>query len=45
MCSSQPVVAGESPGPLTEINFWAARCADLESIVDQVRTHTHTDCI
>ena len=35
--SAQPLLRGENPGPLTEIEFWKARCADLESVVDQVR--------
>ena len=34
--SAQPLLQGENPGPLVEINFWKARCADLESVVDQV---------
>ena len=38
--SAQPLLEGGIPGPLVEIDFWKARCADLESIVDQVRLHT-----
>ena len=34
--SAQPLLQGENPGPLVEISFWKARCADLESVVDQV---------
>lgn len=41
-CSAQPVLTGENPGPLVELKFWSARCADLESIVDQVNVHTCT---
>lgn len=36
-CSAQPLLAGDNPGPLMELNFWAARCIDLGSIVEQVR--------
>ena len=34
--SAESLLAGMNPGPLVEIDFWNARCADLESVVDQV---------
>ena len=34
--SAEPLLAGKNPGPLVEIEFWVARRADLESILDQV---------
>ena len=34
--SAQPLLEGRNPGPLVEIEFWNARCADLESVVDQL---------
>eukprot|EP00731_Ephydatia_muelleri_P037632 Em0524g1a len=33
--SAQPLLEGKTPGPLVEIDFWKARRADLESILDQ----------
>ena len=34
--SAQPLLEGKNPGPMVEIEFWNARCADLESVVDQL---------
>ncbi len=34
--SSQPLLEGLNPGPLVEIEFWKAKCNNLENIVDQV---------
>ena len=34
--SAETLLAGTNPGPLVEIDFWNARCGDLESVVDQV---------
>ena len=34
--SAQPLLDGKFPWPTTELDFWKARYADLESIVDQV---------
>ena len=34
--SAQPLLEGKNPGPIVEIDFWIARCADLESVVDQL---------
>lgn len=34
--SAQPLLEGKNPGPMVEIEFWDARRADLESVVDQL---------
>ena len=34
--SAQPLLEGKNPGPIVEIEFWDARRADLESVVDQL---------
>lgn len=34
--SAQPLLDGKFPWPIAELDFWKARYADLESIVDQV---------
>lgn len=34
--SAQPLLQGRNPGPLVEIEFWIARRADLESVVEQL---------
>ena len=34
--SAQPLLEGKNPGPIVEIDFWDARRADLESVVDQL---------
>ena len=34
--SAQPLLEGKTPSPMVEIDFWNARRADLESIMDQV---------
>jgi dynein heavy chain len=34
--SSQPLLDGLNPGPLVEIEFWKAKCTNLENIYDQV---------
>jgi dynein heavy chain len=36
--SAQPLLQGKNPGPLVEIEFWTARRADLESVVDQLHS-------
>ena len=28
---------GKTPGPMTEINFWEAKCINLESLFEQVK--------
>lgn len=35
--SSQPLLEGLNPGPLTEIEFWKAKTANLENIFNQLR--------
>lgn len=37
--SAETLLAGMNPGPLVEIEFWNSRCADLESVEDQVHVH------
>ena len=34
--SAQPLLDGKFPWPTAELDFWKARYADLDSIVDQV---------
>ena len=34
--SAEPLLQGTNPGPLVEIEFWIARRADLESVVEQL---------
>ena len=34
--SAKPLLEGKHPGPQVEIDFWNARCADLESVADQL---------
>lgn len=34
--SSQPLLEGLNPGPLVEIEFWKAKCTNLENIYEQV---------
>ena len=36
--SAEPILRGTHPGPLVELDFWKARRADLESVVDQLST-------
>ena len=33
--SSEEIADGKTPGPMTEINFWEAKCINLESLFDQ----------
>ena len=35
--SAQPLLEGLNPGPAVEIEFWQAKCANLQCIYDQVR--------
>ncbi|XP_077979817.1 dynein beta chain, ciliary-like [Glandiceps talaboti] len=35
--SAQPLLEGLNPGPTVEIDFWKAKCANLECIYDQLR--------
>ncbi len=34
--SAQPLLEGKNPGPLLELDFWVARRADLESVLEQL---------
>jgi dynein heavy chain len=36
--SSQPLLEGLNPGPLVEVEFWKAKCINLENIYDQLRS-------
>ena len=36
--SSQPLLDGENPTPRVEVEFWKARCDNLDFIYDQLRT-------
>ena len=35
--SAQPLLEGNDPGPLIEIDFWRARMFDLESVIEQLQ--------
>ena len=37
--SAEEIADGKTPGPMTEINFWEAKCINLESLFEQVRHH------
>ena len=30
----------QTPGPMTELNFWAAQCINLESLFEQMQSNT-----
>ena len=34
--SAEELEKGNNPGPMTEIQFWKAKCENLESLYDQV---------
>ena len=34
--SAEELDKGNNPGPMTEIQFWKAKCENLESLYDQV---------
>ena len=34
--SATELADGKTPGPLVEINFWEAKCMNLESLFEQV---------
>ena len=36
--SQQELEEGKHPGPMTEIEFWQAKCINLESLYEQVGT-------
>ena len=35
--SSEEIAHDKNPGPMSEINFWEAKCINLESLFEQVR--------
>ena len=35
--SAEEIEKGNNPGPMTEIQFWKAKCENLESLYDQVK--------
>ena len=37
--SAEEIEKGNNPGPMTEIQFWKAKCENLESLYDQVSSH------
>ena len=37
--SAEEIEKGNNPGPMTEIQFWKAKCENLESLYDQVLSH------
>ena len=34
--SAEEIADDKTPGPMTEINFWEAKCINLESLFEQV---------
>ena len=34
--SAEEIEKGNNPGPMTEIQFWKAKCENLNSLYDQV---------
>lgn len=36
--SAEELEKGSNPGPMTEIQFWQAKCENLESLYDQVKS-------
>jgi len=38
--SSELLNKGKYPGPMTEINFWEAKCMNLESLYEQMKAST-----
>ena len=38
--SSEEITDGKTPGPMTEINFWEAKCINLESLFEQMQSNT-----
>ena len=37
--SAEEIEKGNNPGPMTEIQFWKAKCENLESLYDQVLSY------
>ena len=38
--SAEELDKGNNPGPMTEIQFWKAKCENLESLYDQMKENT-----
>ena len=43
--SAEELDKGNNPGPMTEIQFWKAKCENLESLYDQVNINIVLDGI
>ena len=37
--SAEEIEKGNNPGPMTEIQFWKAKCDNLNSLYDQMSTN------
>ena len=38
--SAEDLNKGKNPGPMTEIEFWEAKCTNLESLFEQMKAAT-----
>lgn len=38
--SAEELNKGNNPGPMTEIEFWEAKCMNLESLYEQMKANT-----
>ena len=38
--SAESLADDKTPGPMTELNFWAAQCINLESLFEQMQSQT-----
>ena len=38
--SANEITEGKTPGPMTEIRFWEAKCINLESLFEQMKSKT-----
>ena len=38
--SANEIIDGKTPGPMTEIRFWEAKCVNLDSLHEQMRSNT-----
>ena len=43
--SAEEIADDKTPGPMTEINFWEAKCINLESLFEQVFRPRYSDNI
>ena len=41
--SAEEIADDKTPGPMTEINFWEAKCINLESLFEQVFRPRYSD--